>query len=237
MTPRTALLLAAITVVGMACGREGAPSSSGRVAGSSGTEIARSEQAKLGSPARGNVGSAGPRVAPTAGWRIDVGRVGSIAIGRRLPDAVLGEELASHYLALYIADALPVDAFVYDAPAMLVILSSGPFRALFSSTGSSAKQATETLGSKAAAAARNGAEVQVVMVRGAGASTAAGIGVGSTVAVIAAAYPDLQLMPIPETLGNDACVATTKSLPGVSFMFESCDTGIVIRIDVRSPVR
>jgi len=214
MITAPALRLAAIVAVSVACGREAAPSSSGRAADSSATQT--------------------PGMAT---WRIDVGSVGPITIGQRLPDALLGKDLASHYLALYIADALPVDAFAYDTPAMLVILSSGPFRAQSSSTGNSAKQATEMLRDRAAAAARDGAKAEMVMVRGAGPSTAAGIGVGSTRAALATTYPDLQVTPIPETLGNDVCVATTKSLPGVRFLFESCDTRSVIRIDVVSPAR
>jgi hypothetical protein len=53
------------------------------------------------------------------------------------------------------------------------------------------------------------------------------------------AYADLRLAPFPETLGGDTCTASTKSLPGVLFMFATCsearDGAPVTRIDISNP--
>ena len=184
-------------------------------------------------------GHAAPTATVSATWRIESGRVGAVELGKRLPESLIAGDLAARYLARYIADGQPADTFVYDAPPALIILDSGPFRARVSRTGDSAKPPTEALRGEAAASARNGAKVQTVMIRGAGPATAAGIGVGSTLAALQAAYSDLQLMPTPETLGDDQCQARTKSLPGVQFVFSTCSKAKsgapIIRIDVSHP--
>jgi hypothetical protein len=66
--------------------------------------------------------------------------------------------------------------------------------------------------------------------------TEAGVGVGSTLEALLAAYPDLQTRSLPPTLGKDRCNASTRALPGVYFHFESCDAADsgagVVRVDV-----
>lgn len=84
------------------------------------------------------------------------------------------------------------------------------------------------------------AKVRTIMVRGAGPATVPGVGVGSTLAELHAAYADLRWRPTPETLGNDVCVSYTASLPGVWFVFETCDKAThgarVTRVDIsRAP--
>jgi hypothetical protein len=165
--------------------------------------------------------------------------VGPVEIGNSLPIELLVDDLAAHYVARYIADSQPVDAFAYESPPMLVILASGPFRAQVSKTGKSVRPPVDALRDKAATAARHGAKVQTIMVRGSGPTTEAGLGVGSTLAQLEAAYADLRLTPLPETLGDDVCRARTKVLAGVQFMFSTCSKARkgapVTRLDVASP--
>jgi hypothetical protein len=165
--------------------------------------------------------------------------VGPVEIGKHLPDELLDGDLAAHYLPRYIADAQPVDAFVYETPPVLIILASGPFRTQVETAGEPVKPAVDALRDKAAAAARRGARVQIIMIRGPGPTTEAGAGVGSTLAQLQAAYADLRLVPFPETLGGDTCKASTKSLPGVLFMFATCSEARngapVTRLDISNP--
>lgn len=169
----------------------------------------------------------------SAAWRVAGGRVGAIEIGRPLPSALLDDTLASHYRARYVADVQPVDAFEYPVPPMLLILASGPFRDRGSRDGATLASATSELRDTAAAAARRGATVEMVIVRGPGPTTAAGIGVGSTVAELEASYPDVKLRPVPETFSDDGCLATTASLPGVRFVFGTCSDDAKHRIRVK----
>jgi hypothetical protein len=66
--------------------------------------------------------------------------------------------------------------------------------------------------------------------------TAAGIGVGSTLAELRAAYPDATTRSIPPTLGEDLCNASTSALPDVYFHFRDCSAAeageAIIRIDM-----
>jgi hypothetical protein len=64
--------------------------------------------------------------------------------------------------------------------------------------------------------------VTVISIHGGGPATEAGAGVGSTLDSLKAAYADLEHHPIPPTLGDDECVASTASMPGVYFLFSSC---------------
>ena len=177
----------------------------------------------------------------TVVWAIQEGRVGPVEIGKRLPDELLGDDLAAHYVARYIADGQPIDAFVYETPPVLIILASGPFRTQVENTGEFVKPAVDALRAQAATAARRGAKVQAIMIRGAGPTTEAGIGVGSTLAQLQAAYADLRLVPFPETLGGDTCRASTKLLPGIGFMFATCSKAKngapVTRLDISNPTK
>lgn len=149
-------------------------------------------------------------------WRIEPGRVGPAELGKPLPEALAADE--TRYLARFIADAQPIDAFRFDDPPLMVIVD-GPFAA---SHADAAAGATERLRGKAVEAARGGAAVKLVMITGAGPKTAGGAGVGTTLAELQQAYPDVKLAALPETLGHDTCAAHTKQLPGVAFVFASC---------------
>lgn len=140
-----------------------------------------------------------------------------------MPAILLRPDLAAHYVARYIADAQPMDAFQFDEPPLTVVLTTGPFAIESLQHAPSSPPPTELLRGKAAAAARGGMPVRAVLVHRAGPATAAGGGVGSTLDALRRAYPDLELTPFPEILGDDTCVARAPSLPGVAFVFETCD--------------
>jgi hypothetical protein len=88
-------------------------------------------------------------------------------------------------------------------------------------------------------ALREGARVRAVLVHGPGPVTGAGVGVGSRLEALKAAYPDLDLHPVPPTLGGDECVAESAALKNVRFLFASCDAARsgapVVRVDVWLP--
>src|SRR5262245_42191772 len=62
----------------------------------------------------------------TIEWRIEAGRVGPVEIGRPLPEAMLVEDLGSHYLARLIADGQPIDAFTFEVPPLMIVVI-GPY--------------------------------------------------------------------------------------------------------------
>jgi hypothetical protein len=190
-----------------------------------------------GAPLAGSAAST-TRDTVTTGWRIAVGQVGAIKLGSPLPPDLLDDDLATHYVARYIADGQPVDAFSYDKPALLIILASGPF-------GTQVEAAHERIPPRSDVSRAEAAElahevpVKTIMVRSSGPATDAGAGVGSTLAELQRAYDDLKLSALPETLGGDTCRAHSRSLPGIQFMFSTCNRAkagaTVLRVDVTSP--
>ena len=169
-----------------------------------------------------------------ASWTIGTGAVGAVALGRPLPKELLGEGLEARYIARYYGDAQPLEGFRLDAPPLTVVIEGGPF----------AKKAAEEpveptpdpYRADGAKAAREGAKVRAVLVHGPGPVTAAGVGVGTALPALKAAYPDLALRPVPQTLGGDECVADSAQLKDVRFIFASCqaaESGApVLRIDL-----
>ena len=165
-------------------------------------------------------------------WWIRSGAVGSISLGKPLPEVLLTAGLEQRYVARFVADAQPFEGFRYDDPPLTAGIVDGPFAA------SDGELPIDLIRSPAAAAARKGAAVSMIRVHGRGPTTEAGVGVGSTLARLRAAYPDLSHCTVPPTLGDDECVASSPSLAGVYFIFASCaraEAGAeVTRIDLWS---
>jgi len=163
-------------------------------------------------------------------WRIEPGHVGPAELGKPMPE-VLAHDLAARYLARHIADAQPIDAFQFDDPPLMVIVD-GPFTKADDGDG-----ATERWRAKAVEAAKT-AVITRIMVIATGPKTAAGAGVGSTLAELQQAYDDLRISSLPPTFGKDGCGGTSKQLPGILFVFETCSKAKagerVTRVDVFS---
>jgi hypothetical protein len=175
--------------------------------------------------------SGGGRPARGGAWKIRSGAVGSVELGKPLPDALTPADLERRYVARFIADAQPSEGFRYDDPPLTACIE-GPFAA------SGGEQPIDLCRAPAADAARRGAAVYAIRIHGRGPITEAGAGVGSTLAQLRAAYADLSFRAVPPTLGRDECVATSPSLPGVYFLFPSCKQAVtgaaVTRVDLRS---
>jgi hypothetical protein len=52
--------------------------------------------------------------------------------------------------------------------------------------------------------------------------TETGAGVGTGLASLKVACPDLRVHPVPPTFGGDECVATPAAMPAVHFHFRTC---------------
>lgn len=170
-----------------------------------------------------------------ANWIIESDGVGPVHLGRPLPGELLAGDLAARYLLRYVADAQPLEGFRFDAPPLVAAIAGGPFARKVEAEGA-IEPAADAYRTAAEKAARDGARVHLLMVHGAGPKTRAGVGVGSSLPALRAAYPDLALQPVPPTLGGDECVGTTAALPGVRFLLASCraaeNGAAVLRIDL-----
>ena len=167
-------------------------------------------------------------------WEIRTGSVGPFTLGAAIPAAHLdGAEAA--YFARYIADGQPFEGFTFDG--VDVAIRGGPFAAWDRRQGPG-DPPVAALREEAVRRARGGAKVSWLLVRGEAHRTAQGPGVGSSLAELEAAWGDAGLRALPPTYGDDLCSAQPPALPGVSFVFASCDAAgagaPVLRVDVWS---
>ncbi|MEZ4403134.1 MAG: hypothetical protein R3B06_24130 [Kofleriaceae bacterium] len=184
-----------------------------------------------GAAAAGTPGAAAPATevpmpTPAPTWIIDTGKVGDVVLGQPLPAALVTDQLATHYVAAYIADAQPVDGFRWSDPPITVYIAGGPFAAKVAK-GYEGPPPTDELRAAGAAAARAGATVVRVMVDGPGPATSGGFGVGAKLADLRAADAGVRTYPMPPTREDDApptdrCNVRSKGMPGVSFVFATC---------------
>ncbi|MCS6911722.1 MAG: hypothetical protein RMK29_16025 [Myxococcales bacterium] len=153
-------------------------------------------------------------------WVIGSEGVGPIRLGGAVPQALLTADLDQHYVARYIADGQPFEGYRFEDPPLTVAIAGGPF-ARFSEKEAVDKVDPSRFRAAAGKQTRAGAKVQMIIVHGAGPATAAGIGVGSDLAALRTAYPDIKLHSVPETFGNDEAVARSPTLKNVHFVFRS----------------
>ncbi|MCW5802126.1 MAG: hypothetical protein KIT31_07045 [Deltaproteobacteria bacterium] len=173
---------------------------------------------------------------PTSTWTIKSGAVGPLVLGEGVP-ASMHDHLERTYVGKMIADGVAIDGFELAEPAILVAFADGPF-AKHDLDGTPVPP-LDKLRAEAAAAVRAKHPVTRLFVRGAGPRTERGVGVGSDLAALRAAYRDLRVNAQPATMGEDRCAAHTKELPDVGFIFASCDAadagGKVLRVDLWMP--
>lgn len=168
-------------------------------------------------------------------WIIDEGGVGALRLGAAIPAALL-DDAEQRFVARFIADGVLLEGFELEEPPLTVVLPTRMF-ARYDGEHGAAQPLVDQLRDQAVRRARAGAKISSVIISSDQLRTAAGVGVGSSHAELEAAYPAVKLRPLPPTMGDDMCSARVDGLPGVGFMFTTCDAARegapVIRVDVR----
>jgi hypothetical protein len=146
---------------------------------------------------------------------IEGGGVGPVVLGKQLPPALLGDDAGQRYVGRFIADGVTLEAFRLDDPAVLAGFAGGVG---FDELPPPPAAATE--------AVRRGRAGQLVVtsiwIEEPGPRTAAGTGVGSTLAELQAAHGGAEANPVPATWGDDECAVAVPGLARTYFYFETC---------------
>lgn len=168
-------------------------------------------------------------------WVIGSEGVGPIQLGGPLPRELLTPDLDSRYVARYIADGQPFEGYRLEQPPLTVAIEGGPF-AKWAEKEPADKVNPDPFRAAAGKAARAGARVRMIVVHGPGPATPAGIGVGSDLQALKAAYADIKVRSVPGTFGKDEAVGMSAALKNVHFVFRSrkaAEAGEkVLRIDI-----
>jgi hypothetical protein len=159
-----------------------------------------------------------------AKWRIQGDGIGPVVLGRPLPKGLVTRELKERYVAGYHADFQPHEGFRLTDPPVTVMFDRGPF--MRRSTKELADPNEKGLPSKMVQAAKQGALVHMIVIETPAVTTGAGVGVGTVLTSLKAAYPDIRLRSVPPTFGHDECVAAPGDLPAVHFHFRTCKAAI-----------
>lgn len=165
-----------------------------------------------------------PAPAPRAsgGKVIDGGGVGDVRVGAPIPRDYLADakDARARYDIRWVADAQPFEAFRVGDPPVLAVFD-GPFtRWAKNNVGELAPQ---RFVESALRVARNGAPVRWIVVEEAGHATVAGIGVGSTFADVAAAYPGAKVSQLPEWFeARPTCSVAPPGLANVQLLLATC---------------
>lgn len=145
--------------------------------------------------------------------------IDEIKIGKKFNPKFVQEDFSKHYFCRYIGDVQPVEGLSFFEGQILIFFESGPFQK------SASKEFIEPDVEKFAPlflkAIKKGLTVSEIVVFGPIAKTDKGITVGSTFKMLKESYPDIVWSTVPDAFTSDGliCVANSKSLPNVCFIF------------------
>ncbi len=147
--------------------------------------------------------------------------IGPLRLGESFPAQLFSADLAKHYRATMYADAQPLEGFLFEEPAVLAVVSGGPFHDV--GMASPGDPIPATMPAEAAQRARDGKLlVTMLVVTAPTVTTDRHIRVGSTYAAVLAAYPKIKTVMMPGMWEEPSCIAEEGNLV---FFFARCTRG------------